>query len=165
MGSRCGLRLFICCLSVFLSFFGVGEKKVTRSILHPSQRFWHSWREARKGGRCDCERGRRILGSPDREPWEWQFEFVPFSKRVPVTDREEHCLKLVTGGEDVSPPRFFLSQWPKESRNPQHVYQETPCRYLHVSHALWPVLCSFIFYCACVGCYMTLSVTDKRTLR
>lgn len=101
--------LFVC----FSFFFGGGGGKwlvpfsirVNASDIHDER--------PRKGGRCDCERGRRILGSPDREPWEWQFEFVPFSKRVPVTDREEHCLKLVTGGEDVSPPRFFSSQWPK----------------------------------------------------
>lgn len=57
-----------------------------------------------------------------------------FFERVFVMDREEHCLKLVTGGKTSHHPvllfkgwgRLRVKGWPEDSRNPPHVYQELP---------------------------------------
>lgn len=163
----CGSTFFLFVFCSFVCFSFILEKKVTRSIRHPSYCFWHSWRETHKGGRCDWERGRRILGSPTESHESDNLSLCLF-KRVSVTDREEHCLKLVTGGGDVSPPGFYLSRWSKAGLKNGETLSMFTRNSLQISSCFTRIMTCFMFlhfYCACVGCYMTLSVTDKQTLR
>lgn len=131
--------------SVRLSVFLLSRrKKVTRSIRHPSYCFWHSWRETRRGGRRDWERGRRILGSPTESHESDNLSLCLF-KRVSVTDREEHCLKLVTGGDDVSPPGFFLSRRSKAGLKNGETLSMFTKNSLQISSCFTRIMTCFMF--------------------